>query len=156
MWKECGKLKRWLATRCCAAWVRKFCLKLRGEQCNLCWTFRGAACFPLALGIWGDFKYFVIFLIHGFGFGSNMGGVEGFSLGGGVGSSWSSCTIGGWETSSNLKAGTDILGIFWSWKFSFWVCGSSGGNGKIYKRGWDVLLCKMWAIWFIAFFVASP
>ena len=117
--KEC----RWLATRWCAAWVQTLCLKFHGERLKRCWTCWGAACVFLDLGIWGDFKYFVIFLIHGFGCGSKLGDVERCSLGGGVGADWSVCTIGGSKNGSTLGAGTGILGIFWSWRFSLWVCG---------------------------------
>ena len=156
MWKACGKLKVWLATSCCADWVQKFCLKLRGERRKRCWTCQGAAYVFLALGIWGDFKYFVNVVIHGFGFGSKLGDVEVCSLGGGMCVGWSSCTLEGYETGSTFGAVTGMLGIFWTWKFSLWVCGSSGGKGRFCKRVWDVLLCKMWAIWLIAFFVASP
>ena len=146
MWKECGKLKRWLATRCCVAWVWKFCLKLRSNCLKRCWTYLGAACVFLDLGIWGDLKYFVFFLIHGFGCGSKLGDVEGCSIGGGVGANWSVCTLVGCENGSTLGYGTGMLEIFWSWIFSLWFYGSIGGNGKICKRGWDVVLCKMWEI----------
>ena len=156
MWKSCGKLNRWLATSCCAASVRKFCPNFCGERRKQCWNFRGAACVFLVLGIWGDFKYFVNVLIHGFGCGSNLGYVEGCSLGGDVGADWSVFTLGGYETGSTLGYGTGMLQIFLSWRFSLWVCGRIGGKGKICKRGWDVLLCKMWAIWLITFSVSSP
>ena len=152
MWKSCGKLKRWLATRCWDDWLHKFCLKLRGERCKRRWTCRGDAYVFLDLGIWGDFKYFDFFKIHGFGSGSKLGDVEGCSIGGGVGADWSSCTLRGCETGSNLGADTGMIDILWSWRFSLWVCDSSGGKGKICKRGWDVLLWKMWAIWLIALF----
>ena len=153
MWKACGNLNRLLATRCCDAWVRKFCLKLSRERRKQCWTFRGAACVFLALGIWGEFKHFVKCLIHRFGSGSKLGDVEGCSIGGGLGADWSVFTLRVCKTCSTLRAGTGMLGIFWSWRFSLWVCDSSGGKGKICKRGWDVLLCNMWEIWLIEFFV---
>ena len=69
-------------------------MKLRGDQRNICLTFRGAACVFLASVICIDFKYFVSFLIHVFGSGSKLGDVEGCSLGGGVGAGLFSCTLG--------------------------------------------------------------
>ena len=68
---------------CCLG--AKFFLKLRVERRNLCQTCHGVTCVILALGIYGDFKYFVIFLIHRFGFGYKLGDVEGCIIGGGVG-----------------------------------------------------------------------
>ena len=126
------------------------------DQRNLCWTCQGATCVFLVLGIWGDFKYFVNVLIHGFGSGSKMIDAEGFSLGCCVGDYWSSFTLGFCKTGSTLRASTGMLGIFWSWRFSFWVYGSSGGKGIICKHGWDVIMWKVWEIWLITFFVASP
>ena len=75
MWETCGKLKRLLATRCWATWVRIFFLKLRGGRRKQCWTLWGDACVLLSLGILGDFKYVLIFLIYGFGSVTNLGDV---------------------------------------------------------------------------------
>ena len=108
---SCGKLYKWLETRSCAARVRKFCLKLRGERRKRCWTFQDADCVLLDLGICGDFKYFVIFLIYGFGSGFKLGDMEGCSLGGGVGANWISCTLGTCETAPPL----DLLLVCWGY-----------------------------------------
>ena len=107
---------------------------------------------PATARTWGSLSN----LIHGFGCGSKLEDVEGYSLGGGLGAYWYVFTLGGFETGPTLRVGTGMLVIFWSWILPIWVCGSSGGNGKICKRGWDVLFCKMWEIWLITFFVASP
>ena len=137
-----------------------FCLgaeifpKLRREQRNQCWTFRGVTCVFLVLIIWGIFLYFVIFLINRIG--SKLGGVEGCSIGGGVGSDSCVFTLRYCETGFTLGAVAGMMVISGGWIFSFWICGSIGGNSKTCMRGWAVLIFKMWAIWLIDFFVASP
>ena len=109
--------------------------------------------------LWGSgvFSYILKYiLIHGFECGSKLGGVEGLYLGGCVGAESCVCTLIGCKTGCTLRDGAGVLMVFWCWIFAFWLCGSIGGNGKICKRGWDMLLCKMREIWLNAFFVASP
>ena len=156
MWKACGNFNKWLEKRCCDAWMQKFVPTLRGEQCHRCWTCGGATWFFLVLRIWGNFLFFANFFIRGFECGLKIGYAEGFSLGDGVGSESRVFTLGGQETGSTLVAGAGVPVNFGGRRFLFWLCGNTGGYGKICKRGWDVLLCKIRAILLIEFFVASP
>ena len=94
----------------------------------------------------GCFLIFLNILIHGFECGSKLGDVEGLSLECGVGAKFCVCKPGGCRTSSTLWAGSGVMIISWCWIFLFWLFGSIGGNGKNFKRGWDVLPCKLWAI----------
>ena len=67
----------------------------------------------MALRIWGVFLYILNILIHWFECVSNLGDVEGYSLGGGVGAESCVCTLGRCETGSTLGAGAGVMMIFW-------------------------------------------
>ena len=109
MWKACGNLNRLLATRCCAAWVRKFFPNWCGERHKRCWTFWGAACVFSGFENLGYLLIFCKILINGIWF--KLGDLEGCSLGGGVGADSCVCTFGGCKTGSTLGAGAGMLVI---------------------------------------------
>ena len=84
MWKACGNLNKRLTERLCAAWVHTLVPPLRGNQLNRCLNCCDATCFCLFGIIWGIFLILEK-LIHGFESGSEIGDVEGFTLGCDVG-----------------------------------------------------------------------
>ena len=156
MCKSCDNLNKSLSTRCYVAWVRKFLPKLHGKQRNWCWNYRGTAWFCLVLRIWSIFLFFANFLIHGFEFVSKLWDVEYCTIGGGGVTESCVWTLRGCANGSTLRGGAGVLVIFGGRIFLFWLHSKIGGNGSICKWGWDGIHWKMWLIWFIVFFVASP
>ena len=69
------------------------------------------------------------------GIWSKLGYLEGFSIRSGVGADSCVFTLGGSKTGSTLLYGAGMLVISGGWKFSFWLCGSIGGNSKFFMWG---------------------
>ena len=72
-----------------------------------------------------------------------------------MGAEYCVCTLRSCDNGSTLGDGASMMVISGGWKISFWLYGSIGSNGKIFMRGWDLLLWKIWEIWLIKIFVAS-
>ena len=155
MCKACGKLKRWLATRWCAAWVRNFFSEVVRVEMWTVVKFPGCRLFFPGFG---NLRWLQIFckIFNPWIF------IWIQAVWCGRLNSWRWC--GCWlKYLNHRRLRNRFHPRSWYWysrdnlklNISLWACGSSGGKGKFCKRGWDVLLWKMWVVWLIAFFVAS-
>ena len=73
-----------------------------------------------------------------------------------VGTGWYGCTIGYFTTGTTLGTGVARREIVGNNGVRISTAGNIGDNGKAGKRDWFLLICKIFSIWLIKWFVASP
>ena len=118
MWKAFSNLNKWLAKRLCPDWEHIFYQNCAGNDViNV-----ELAVVPLDFSYFLESEvssYFENDLIQGFECEYKLGDVEGFNLGGGVGSDSCACTLGGCATGYTLVGGAGVLVIFGNRRFLF-------------------------------------